>query len=166
MVVILSSDSNISPQVMREAERAVNKGISIIPLRIEDVPLSKELEYFLSAAHWLDALTPPLQGHLDILADRVKSLLSGENVAPAVQLAPMPAPRQLPVPDVPADIAATIQQHAAKEYPDDYSMQSSNIESQVKAFQDLARFTSPNTPADVLEQLLRGVARNNSDTLK
>ena len=34
---------------MREVERAVSKGIPIIPLRMEDVPPSKSLEYFLSA---------------------------------------------------------------------------------------------------------------------
>ena len=97
MVVILSSDSNLSPQVMREAERAVNKRIPIIPLRIEDIQLSKELEYFLSAAHWLDALTPPLQYHLDTLADRVATLLSGENTAAHIQPVPAASPVNEPM---------------------------------------------------------------------
>ena len=57
-------------------ERAVSKGIPIIPLRIEDVPPSKSLEYFLSAPHWLDALTPPLEKHLRFLAETVSLLLS------------------------------------------------------------------------------------------
>jgi len=95
MVVILSSDSNISPEVVREVDRAVNKRIPIISLRIEDIQLSKELEYFLSAAHWLDALTPPFQDHLDTLADRVATLLSGEYTAADIQ----PAPKDLPVPE-------------------------------------------------------------------
>jgi hypothetical protein len=60
MVVILSSDSNESSQVMREVERAVNKDSAIIPFKIKDIPLSKSLEYFLSTAHWLDASTPRL----------------------------------------------------------------------------------------------------------
>ncbi len=38
MVLIFSSNSNNSPQVSREIERAVSKGVPIIPFRIEDVP--------------------------------------------------------------------------------------------------------------------------------
>lgn len=76
MVVILTADSNKSQHVVREVERAVNFSIPIIPIRIDDIPLSKSLEYFLSMANWLDAFTPPLQGHLDILLDRVSSLFA------------------------------------------------------------------------------------------
>jgi hypothetical protein len=85
MVLILSSRSNESPQVMREVERAVHRGIAILPLRIEDVIPSGNMEYFLSATHWLDAMTPPLEAHLERLAAATKSLLSvaTSNVQPA-----------------------------------------------------------------------------------
>ncbi|HYN70294.1 MAG TPA: toll/interleukin-1 receptor domain-containing protein, partial [Candidatus Eisenbacteria bacterium] len=76
MVLVFSSRSNTSPHVMREVERAVNRGIPIIPLRIEDVPLSPSMEYFISTPHWLDALTPPLRKHLRHLADTVGLLLA------------------------------------------------------------------------------------------
>ena len=82
MIVILTEESNSSQHVMREVERAVNNNISIIPMRIEDFPLSKSLEYFLSSANWLDAFTPPLKGHLATLADRVRNLLAGKGGAP------------------------------------------------------------------------------------
>ncbi len=75
MVLVLSAHANGSPQIKREVERAVNRGIPIIPFRIEDVPLSKALEYFISSPHWLDALTPPLEEHLHYLADTVQLLL-------------------------------------------------------------------------------------------
>jgi hypothetical protein len=75
MVLVFSARANNSPQVMREVERAVSKGIPIIPLRIEQVPPSKSLEYFISASHWLDALTPPLEKHLQSLAQTVHLLL-------------------------------------------------------------------------------------------
>jgi hypothetical protein len=78
MIVILTEESNSSQHVMREVERAVNNDISIIPMRIEDFPLSKSLEYFLSSANWLDAFTPPLKSHLDTLATRVTNLLAGK----------------------------------------------------------------------------------------
>jgi len=74
-VLVLSANANESPQVIREVERAVNQHIPIIPLRIEDVLLSKQLSYYLGSVHWLDALTPPLEKHLQKLIQTVRSLL-------------------------------------------------------------------------------------------
>ena len=68
MVLVLSSSANASPQIVREVERAVSKGIPIIPLRIEEVKPTASLEYFLSTPHWLDAFNPPLERHLRYLA--------------------------------------------------------------------------------------------------
>src|SRR2546430_8892542 len=74
MVVIFSQYSNSSPQVMREIERAVNKGVAIIPFRVENVVPSKDLEYFISSCHWLDAMNPPLEKHIGELADAILAL--------------------------------------------------------------------------------------------
>jgi ABC-type amino acid transport substrate-binding protein len=74
MVVIFSKHSNGSPQVMREIERAVNKGVAIIPFRVENVMPSKDLEYFISSCHWLDAMSPPLEKHISELADAILAL--------------------------------------------------------------------------------------------
>ena len=57
MVLVYSGSANTSPQIRREVERAVATGSAIIPFRIEDVPMSKSLEYYISSPHWLDALT-------------------------------------------------------------------------------------------------------------
>jgi outer membrane protein assembly factor BamB len=76
MVLIFSARSNHSPHVRREVERAVSAGIPILPFRIEDVSPSPSLEYFIATAHWLDALTPPLERHLKHLAETVKLLLA------------------------------------------------------------------------------------------
>jgi hypothetical protein len=76
MVLVFSSNANASPQIRREVERAVNKGLPIIPFRIEDILPSRSLEYFLSSPHWLDALTPPVEAHIQRLADAVTTLLS------------------------------------------------------------------------------------------
>src|SRR5215472_10217490 len=76
LVFVLSSRAIASPHVQREVERAANKGVHVIPFRIEDVPLSKTLQYFLEGVHWLDALTPPLDRHLDYLAETVAYFLS------------------------------------------------------------------------------------------
>ena len=85
-VVMISSHSNESRHVRREIERADNKGLSIIPVRIEDVPLSKALEYFLSSTHWLDATTPPLQDHLETLTSRIRQLISPKPAATEPEL--------------------------------------------------------------------------------
>jgi TolB-like protein/Tfp pilus assembly protein PilF len=74
-VLVSSSNSNNSTQVIREVDRAVNNRLPVINLRIEDVPLSKQLEYYLSSVHWLDAMTPPLEGHIDKLSEVIKILL-------------------------------------------------------------------------------------------
>ena len=77
-VLVLSSDSNSSPQVIREVGRAASHDIPIVPLRIDDVPPSKAMEFFVSSHHWLDAQTPPLEKHLQRLADTIQQLLTQE----------------------------------------------------------------------------------------
>lgn len=76
MVLVFSSSSNESQQVRRELERALAKEVPILPFRIEVVPLSKSMEYFIGTQHWLDAMTPPLEQHLERLTDTVRRLLA------------------------------------------------------------------------------------------
>src|SRR6516164_9307871 len=59
----------------RDIRPGVEYGAAIIPVRIEDVAPTKSMEYFLGAIHWLDALTPPLEGHLHKLAETAKAIL-------------------------------------------------------------------------------------------
>ena len=63
--------------ILREIERAVAKGIPILPMRIEDCVPTQSLSYFLNAVHWLDAITPPLEARLKQLADTATALLNG-----------------------------------------------------------------------------------------
>ena len=70
-LLIFSARSNESPQVKREVERAANANLPIIPFRVEDVMPSLALEYFISGSHWLDAIEPPLERHLDYLSEAV-----------------------------------------------------------------------------------------------
>jgi hypothetical protein len=74
LVLIFSAHANESPQIRREVERAVAKNVRVIPFRIEDVPPSRSLEYFVSTSHWLDALTEPLDGHVRTLAETLRML--------------------------------------------------------------------------------------------
>lgn len=107
LVLVFSSASNASPQVRREVERAVNKGLHVLPFRIENVPLSKSLEYFISTQHWLDALDGRMDVHLQQLRDCIATLLSA---------APAPAPDSVAA-CIPAPIAQPIAQPVAAAAP-------------------------------------------------
>ena len=91
MVLIFSANSNNSQQVLREVQLAVSSHLHIIQLRIEDVRPNDDLTYFLSTPHWLDALTPPLEEHLQRLGAAVKALLGGAETDTGV-LIPTPTP--------------------------------------------------------------------------
>ena len=82
-VLVFSGNSNASPHVRREIERTVSHGIPVLPFRIEDVVPSPALEYFISDAHWLDAMTPPLEQHLGHLVGTVRLLLDRQVSATA-----------------------------------------------------------------------------------
>lgn len=109
MVLLFSSNANTSPQVEREVERALNKQLTIVPLRIESVMPAKSLEYFLGTPHWLDAVTPPFEQHLEYITQIVKALLqrqaTGLDVEPPRPPAPPPPPpKQFALPALPANM--------------------------------------------------------------
>ncbi len=76
LVLILSTRSNTSKHVMREVECAVHSEIPVVPLRIDDSSPTGSLEYLVSSVHWIDALPPPLERHLETLARVVHALLA------------------------------------------------------------------------------------------
>ena len=75
MLLVFSASSNDSGQVRREVERAVHKQLPILPFRLENIPPSKSLEYFLSTQHWMDAFPSPLEPHIDRLCEYLDSAL-------------------------------------------------------------------------------------------
>lgn len=58
MVLIMSENANHSPHVLREVERAVSKSIPILVYKLEDVNLTKSMEYFLMTHQWSEAKIP------------------------------------------------------------------------------------------------------------
>jgi ferredoxin len=72
MVVIFSSSTNASKQVHREVQRAFDREVPVVPFRIENVSPEATLAFFMGSVHWLDALTPPLEQHLQKLVATVK----------------------------------------------------------------------------------------------
>jgi hypothetical protein len=96
LVLVFSSHANLSDHVSKEVERAVSNGIPVVPLRIENVAPTGALDYFIGSVHWLDALTPPMEQHLEHLADSIQRLIGPDRhpeprPAPTV-VSPQPAP--------------------------------------------------------------------------
>jgi hypothetical protein len=86
MVLVFSASANASPQVRREVERAVHKGVSVLPVRIEDVLPSRSLEYFLSTQHWLDAFPAPREPHFARLRNYLGAILAADPTAASAEV--------------------------------------------------------------------------------
>jgi hypothetical protein len=83
IVLVFSENANTSAHVRREVAHACDHEVTVIPMRIRDVIPKEGLKYYLDELHWLDALTPPMEGHLETLTTRVKNILTGEQIAEA-----------------------------------------------------------------------------------
>jgi hypothetical protein len=82
LVLVFSANANESTQIRNEVVQAVNNGLAIVPFRIEATAPSKSLAYFMGGVHWLDALTPPFEAHLQTLATTVQTLLAAQRNEP------------------------------------------------------------------------------------
>ena len=75
LVVIVSAGANLSPNVSREVLQGINRSKIIVPIRIEDVKPAGDLEFLLGIVHWMDAITPPLESHIQTLVDELNKLM-------------------------------------------------------------------------------------------
>lgn len=108
MVLVFSANANASAQIPKEIERAVSNGVAILPFRIEDVAPGKSLDYFIGSVHWLDAMTPPMEKHLDILVETVHKLLGALSGGEVKPIPPIPPPIPPPPPPAPAPLSRTM----------------------------------------------------------
>src|ERR1700722_10215794 len=90
MILIFSGHTNRSRQVGREVQQAFDGEKPVVPFRIENVAPEKSLRYYMGSVHWLDALTQPVDQHLQRLTAVVKALL--EATAPGAE------PHKSPIP--------------------------------------------------------------------
>jgi TIR domain len=79
LLLVFSTNANKSKQIKREVEIAADGSVTIVPLRIENTLPTESFKYFLGNIHWLDALTPPLEKHLEEVAAKVKAILGTES---------------------------------------------------------------------------------------
>ena len=80
LVAVVSDASNLSPQVHREIERALNRNRLIIPLRVQDILPSGAMEFLLSTCQWIDAYDPHFGAALNALTERVKNLPHAQQI--------------------------------------------------------------------------------------
>jgi|GEM_PF-2288929 len=76
MVLIFSSNSNNSKDVSKELVLAMNAGVNVVPLRIEEVAPKGVMKYYLSDTHWIDALNPPTKKQIDDIVETISLLIN------------------------------------------------------------------------------------------
>lgn len=81
MVLVFSSNANLSNHVFREVERAISKGSPVLTFRIENTRPTGNLEYLISSTQWLDAWPPPLEPQLIRMTRAIQELLSSHDHA-------------------------------------------------------------------------------------
>lgn len=73
-VVVISHHSILSGEVTKEVTEATRVCQYILPFKVDDEMLSDRLRYHLAPCHWLDAVCPPLQAHIEKLKYRLLHL--------------------------------------------------------------------------------------------
>jgi serine/threonine-protein kinase len=91
LVLVLTKHAIDSPHVLREIERASSKKRPVLSIRLDETPLRPELEYFLSANHWLDASAKSIESVVPALVESVRGRATGHSGA-----APLPAAAAAP----------------------------------------------------------------------
>ncbi len=96
-VLIFTGHANDSAHVRKEVTAAFEAGSVVVPFRLEAVEPQGALRWHLTGVHWLDAVTPPLEGNVKQLAETLKRLLQAraDGAAPAAaaaEAAPQAAP--------------------------------------------------------------------------
>lgn len=82
-LLVFTENSNQSHQAIKEVDCAINDGITILPFRLEDIKPSGSMKYYLGSLHWLDAITPPLEQHIDELAEYIGRIIETPLSKPA-----------------------------------------------------------------------------------
>ncbi len=82
VVLVFSEAANASDHILREVRQAADARIPIIPFRISPEAPNSSLEYYIGGTHWLDALTRPLEDHLEQLVETAQRILGEEPSSP------------------------------------------------------------------------------------
>jgi len=87
VVVLISSNANLSHHIVREIEQAIRMGKPIFPVLIEKAPLSQTLDFYIAPIHWIDATAGIRPEHAEQLSSAIRGEESwkGNALAPSVR---------------------------------------------------------------------------------
>lgn len=74
LIVLVSDTANVSVHVPREIERALDRRLAIVPVRLQNVMPAGQLEYLLATCQWLDAYDRDWGSALGELRGRLDAL--------------------------------------------------------------------------------------------
>jgi len=83
MVLVFSENANAAPHIEREIAHAFYTRRPIIPFRSTDALPRREFLFYLGDVRWFDALSQPIERHLEELTARVKGMQLGPAVTPS-----------------------------------------------------------------------------------
>jgi hypothetical protein len=109
MVLVFTNNTNESAHVRREVSAALEAGAIVIPLRTEEATPEGALRYNLINLHWMDAISPPVEAHIEGLIATLKRLRdppAEETAAPAGAKGAPPPPPSAPTAAAGAPVAA------------------------------------------------------------
>jgi hypothetical protein len=92
MVLVFTHNTNESAHVRREVSAALEAGAMVIPFRTEEATPQGALRYNLINLHWMDAISPPLETHIEGLIATLKSFREPPVGRPAPAGAAPPSP--------------------------------------------------------------------------
>jgi len=77
-LLVFSSNSNISDQVAREVELAINNKLTIVPIKIEDINPTAGMSYYLSTLHWIEITNDDIENKFRQLGKRISNILDAK----------------------------------------------------------------------------------------
>ena len=75
-IIVFSSNSNSSDQVLREVELAIHNKLVIVPMRIEDIMPTGGMLYYLATTQWIDVKGPKIDNKLSMISMTVRNILT------------------------------------------------------------------------------------------
>jgi hypothetical protein len=92
MVLVFTNNTNESAHVRREVSAALEAGAIVIPFRTEEATPQGALRYNLINLHWMDAISPPVEDHIEALIATLKNLRNPPAEPPAAAAAARSSP--------------------------------------------------------------------------
>lgn len=80
VILLMSKEANHSPHVLREVERAVSKSIPILVYKLEEVALSKSMEYFLMTHQWVASQDADSRERILAFAADLQQTVEGQDI--------------------------------------------------------------------------------------